>query len=607
MKKVPALCFALAAFLYASAANSRICFLGDTACQAGQFQAVGETPCAEQNSNLVYEYDRCERLVYGSPICNDSTGNYYEKGTCPAGYTDMKALEDKYVCIGETFGKDCGVECCEGTSPTDDKGDIMCGDQYQLCINNSEGSGEICTDKEGTKYTECTCSDSYSIKSSECEKTGLQGNYSDSCTDSDGNIWLKSCSCASGWSQTESLSCDTKCNYGGTPIEDIELPGSKLYCWKGCRCTEPPKCEISYQSDFDNYWAGYSVNSANGCNNLTVDCATLGYDTGTAGTGVTCKDGTEPYRCPFDHTKVYCESGINGSCEFITKADCEKTYFGSNCTVDSSKCYKPTSCKTGYGKTTAQCSNGEAGNWTLGQTDEYGCAVCQCESTCVNKISTIPGNATAVYENCTACNQTTQIISDFKCNEGYTKSQDGNSCVKITCSDNYARSAADCGTTGTLGWTLGTVTDDAGCYQCKMKTCPSGSSVGCTVHSYKTGMTNYYRGDTQCITCTTCPNNGYPIDSYSQCASGQIQIKSSDPNCFECKTAYDREQYGCNIEHAITVDADGNPTSDRYFDHCSCYWDDGYCNTAWVEEHGLCKKGDTHCFYCPGPTCSGGW
>ena len=486
---------------------------------------------------------------------------------------------------------------------------------YHLCINNSKGEGKSCTDSEGTKWTKCTCStNNYPIKSSECEKTGLQGDYSQTCTDSDGNIWLKSCSCASGWMQTSlvNIKCSTDGDCCACTVGDYtKLPGTSYYCWEGSECTDyesckKQKCAIASQSDFDKYWSGYDI--AGTCKNLTVDCAALGYDTCTAGTGVTCKDGTEPYRCPFDHTKVYCESGCSSSCEFITKADCELIYFGSNCTKDSAGCYKPTSCKTGYGKTTAQCSNGEAGNWTLGSADEYGCALCQCETTCVDKISTIPGNATAVYETCTACNQTTQIISDFKCNEGYTKSQDGKSCVEITCSDNYARSAADCGTTGTLGWTLGTVTDEAGCFKCEKKSCPTGTSVGCSIYSYKSGTTNYYRGNTQCIKCTTCPNNGYAIGSgKGGCDSGQIRVESSDPKCYECKTGYDREQYGCNIEHAITVDADGNPTSDKYFDHCSCYWDDGYCNTAWVEEHGLCKKGDTHCFYCPGPGCSGGW
>ena len=150
MKKVPALCFALAAFFYASAANCRICFLGDTACQAGQFLPEEGKPCANQNSDWVHEYDRCERLVYNSAVCNDSTGNYYEKGTCPAGYTDMNTLEDK-ICIGDTFGEECGVSCCNDE-------DIRCNDDYYLCINNSKGEGKSCTDAEGTKWTKCTCS-----------------------------------------------------------------------------------------------------------------------------------------------------------------------------------------------------------------------------------------------------------------------------------------------------------------------------------------------------------------------------------------------------------------------------------------------------------------
>ena len=315
--------------------------------------------------------------------------------------------------------------------------------------------------------------------------------------------------------------------------------------------------------------------------NPAGDCTTLGYSKDNV-------SGCEHYLyCPFDTAYKRCvtQTGTTADCSDYPLSSCPTgavcsacgTGSGSNITIR----YMVTACQAGYTKSGNTCVVATCSGYTL---------------------SSCPANG-----SCTSClSGTTTKYKLNSCNSGYVMS--GNSCVANFCSSGFAKTAADCGTTGTKGWTLGTDTDAAGCKKCEKKTCPTGTSVGCNVHSYKISTTNSYQGNTQCIKCTTCPNNGYAIGSgKGGCDSGQIRVESSDPKCYECKTGYDREQYGCNIEHAITVDADGNPTSDKYFDHCSCYWDDGYCNTAWVEEHGLCKKGDTHCFYCPGPGCSGGW
>lgn len=315
MKKLSVFCFVSAIFLYISPAYSRICFLADTDCQNGEFDVDKTYSCLEQNSNYVHEYDICSGLEYGSFVCNDSTGNYYNNNpACPSGYTNMYSLDDSYICTGSTFGEGCGLSCCLGTTTSGD--DIMCSDNYQLCENNSTGSGESCVDSEGTKYKECICSSS--TYSTQCNSEGLTPAYSNYCVDSDGEYWYTDCSCASGWTLTTlaNIKCNTddgccSCTVGAY----TKLPGTTdSYCWEGSNCYDyescKEKCTIAYQSDFDNFWSGYDVNDT--CSNLTVDCQTLGYTSGTAGTGVTCTDGTEPYRCPFDHTAVYCESGING-------------------------------------------------------------------------------------------------------------------------------------------------------------------------------------------------------------------------------------------------------------------------------------------------------
>ena len=327
--------------------------------------------------------------------------------------------------------------------------------------------------------------------------------------------------------------------------------------------------------------------------NPAGDCTTLGYSKDNV-------SGCEHYLyCPFDTAYKRCVKYGEGE------------------------------CSDGYVRTAEDCGDRGSSGWILGtDKDAAGCYKCE-QKTCPSGTSTSKtcsggkiAQASGDYAGNNACYKCVSCPSGYATSVSYcgsgnwaldknTQAADYAGCYKCVnqgCSDGFAKTAADCGTTGTKGWTLGTDTDAAGCKKCEKKTCPTGTSVGCNVHSYKISTTNSYQGNTQCIKCTTCPNNGYAIGSgKGGCDSGQIRVESSDPKCYECKTGYDREQYGCNIEHAITVDADGNPTSDKYFDHCSCYWDDGYCNTAWVEEHGLCKKGDTHCFYCPGPGCSGGW
>lgn len=528
MRKIPALCLALAAFFYASAAYSRICFLGDLDCQLGRFEAAEGVPCAEQGGDWVYEYDRCSQLVYGAPVCNDSTGNYYAPGTCPTGYTDMYSLsnQDKYICTSSTFGESCGVKCCKGSSATDEEGDIMCEADYVVCSNNSVGVGDSCTDKDGTKYKECICeSTQYPYT---CSETGLTANNSyDSCMDSSGNLYYAQCQCASGYTLTDTVTCENNCACDGTIIKPApQLPGTNQYCWQGCRCNddcEVNQCLIDFQSDFDTYWGGYDVNTK--CNNLTIDCATLGYNSGRAGTGTTCKDGTEPYRCPFDHTQVYCESGLESSCEFTEKTECETAYFNSVCSIDGAGCYNPTACRTGYGKTVEVCSAGDAGNWSLGSTDEYGCARCLCETTCIDKV-TPPANAEPVYEPCSACGSSTQIIIDFTCPTGYVKSSDGTSCEKVGCQDGYGKTVEECGNAG--GWTLGTL-DSSGCGKCTPKTCPVVSVNVGTGTSSGSGDIQKIQSttDADVENCGTYGSQGWTISPTSNFAGND--------RCYVCK------------------------------------------------------------------------
>lgn len=427
MKRLSILCLVVAGMLYSASAFASVCFLADTACQQGQYQVDDRRPCLEQNSNLIYEGKRCMGLIYGGVVCNDSTGNYFEEGSCPAGYVDFSTVDqDKYEC-GNSLLCD---RCCN---------DVRCKSKFKKCENNSvpantnpDNTCQETWSDNSIKYTECVCQNPYNQT---CDGKGVttSGNY---CIDSNGKTYWSACQCETGYFETSyaNIKCPSSCTYDCSSLGSYTpLPGTSNYCWSGAECRPAPEkpaetCKIVYQSDFDNFWEGYDA--ATNCRNLTVNCAILGYDTGKADTGVKCKDGTEPYRCPFDHTAVYCESGIEDSgCQYTTQSTCEMSYFGSTCTPDSKGCWNPNVCKDGYGKTTTQCSGGDAGNWTLGDADEYGCALCQCTSTCKNYTGGKPEHAQYTTATCESCGKKETVTTGWECNSGYHKNTAGTSCV----------------------------------------------------------------------------------------------------------------------------------------------------------------------------------
>ncbi len=426
MKRLSVLCLVVAGMLYSASAFASVCFLADTACQQGQYQVDDRRPCLEQNSNLVYEGKRCMGLIYGGVVCNDSTGNYFEEGSCPAGYVDFSTVDqDKYEC-GNSLLCD---RCCN---------DVRCKSKFKKCENNSvpantnpDNTCQETWSDNSIKYTECICQNPYNQT---CDGKGVttSGNY---CIDSNGKTFWSACQCDNGYFETSyaNIKCPSSCTYGCLNIGTYTpLPGTSNYCWSGAECAPEPEkpaetCKIVYQSDFDNFWEGYDA--ATNCRNLTVNCAVLGYDTGKADTGVMCKDGTEPYRCPFDHTAVYCESGIEDSgCQYTTQSTCEMSYFGSTCAPDSKGCWNPNACKDGYGKTKAQCSGGEEGNWSLGSSDEFGCALCQCTSTCKNYTGGKPEHAQYTTATCESCGKKETVTTGWECDDGYHKNSAGTGC-----------------------------------------------------------------------------------------------------------------------------------------------------------------------------------
>ncbi len=542
MKRLLALFFALAGVIYSSSTLAAVCFLADTECQEGKFAVDKTTPCRDQNSSWYHESQLCKGLVYGNVVCNDATGNYYEEGTCPSGYTDFRTVDTtKYKCADNPNGSLLCDRCCKN---------VVCLDKYHECKSNSvpKYPSDVCVEPaDGTKkYTECECHDPYKET---CTGTGITNGTGGYCVDDEGKRFYKDCQCSSGYTEVSlsDIKCPSRCEYDCLNLgTKVQLPGSNSkYCWTGAECKPKPEpqCTISYQSDFDNFWQGYDA--ATDCTNLTVDCNTLGYDTGSAETGVKCKDGSEPYRCPFDHAMVYCESGIEDTgdtCTYTTASECETYYFGSLCRADGNGCYNPYACATGYGKTIKECSGGKAGNWSLGGYDAFGCSECKCTRVCDNEYTgSLPDNAEWVSGSCDSCGITTTVHIGWKCKTGYQKNAAGTGCILSTCPTGYAKTADDCYNKGSAGWSLDLTDkyDSTDCYKCTAKSCEVGYSTDVTTceAGYEI-VTNGYSGEQECKKCDKSPcSAGYSdtITSETDCSAGYSFKQDPDnPLCGMC-------------------------------------------------------------------------
>ena len=570
MKRLPILCLVVAGILYSASAFASVCFLADTACQQGQYQVDDRLPCLDQNSKWIHEGKRCMGLAYGGVVCNDSTGNYFEEGSCPAGYVDFSTVDqDKYEC-GNSLLCD---RCCNN---------VRCKSKFKKCENNSVPAStnpdDICQEQEPDntiKYTRCICQKPYEQT---CDGKGVttSGNY---CIDSAGQTFWSACQCESGYFETlySNIKCPSSCTYGCLNLGTYTpLPGTSNYCWSGAECAPEPEkpietCTIVYQSDFDNFWQGYDA--ATDCKNLTVDCTTLGYDTGKADTGVMCKDGSEPYRCPFDHTAVYCESGIEeSSCEFATQATCEMEYFGSACTPDSKGCWNPNACKDGYGKTTTQCSGRDAGNWSLGNADEYGCALCQCTSTCTNYTGGKPEHAKYTTGTCKSCGKTETVTTGWECISPFVNNESNTDCVcPVVCPEPMTTKPAhshfgkiECNMCGEIKYIDSFWECDDGfryeksCDCCVLDTdCKSFVGTTCMPHAQ----------------CTSDTTNGVTIYTFSKCdeANGYFLANCE---CVCTQTCSDKVTSKPEHSQYVEVDCTACGVSTKIKDHWEC--DDGY-------------------------------
>lgn len=339
MKKISHLIAVAAILLYSAASHARICFLADLSCQEAGF--------ASENQCSIGGPQNCPQAKNYTLVCEDSRGKHYRDDGCQSGWCNLNNLSadvrDNY-----TFTSRCeecvkGATCKVGFTQCDNKKHIntTSNPQGPICYS----LGDNCQiNKEQPLYWNCKCHSRFSITEDQCKGEGLK--LGDFCVDADKGTLYDSCACADGWQDSK----DGNCKYGAEKTAH-KPDGSSCY-----KCRTEPGCDagetyVSTQkydcnetnqtpsfrrsgdgwcascvckdrtSDFDAFWKQYYAEPSNatpantcamGQGKIEYNCEKLGYDTGKAITGKKCSDGTEPYRCPFDHEQVYCASGISG-------------------------------------------------------------------------------------------------------------------------------------------------------------------------------------------------------------------------------------------------------------------------------------------------------
>lgn len=253
--------------------------------------------------------------------------------------------------------------------------------------------------------------------------------------------------------------------YANDRFHRFAMTPSKTEC---CIYATEKACENAYANS-------ECTQDAKGCYNPTsckTDYATSASGCGTSGANgwsVGTKDGNgcgkcSPLTCTDPSSTSYntvdaCKTKLGAPTTTGIKSTTTGKYAGNtacytcSCTCDSST-YKWEEGEVGGGTLSGQCCNG------LYKT---------CTKNCPAAV-TPPANATGVKTTCSDCGETTEIVTSWSCNTGYTKS--GNTCVPAGCptgtSTDYT-DASKCGYPSTIGAKVVATDSVSGgktCYEC---------------------------------------------------------------------------------------------------------------------------------------------
>ncbi|MDY4885392.1 MAG: hypothetical protein SO141_03980 [Alphaproteobacteria bacterium] len=482
--------------------------------------------------------------------CDD--GYKEQSSTCVCATTCTDKISDKPANASWVYGNctACGVssriktgfQCLSGYTGSDCHCATTCADTYTGTLPAyAHYDTETCTacGVSTTIKTGWSCNSGYVKVGNTCQK------------------YYNSCSAAGYLSSPKSnATCSTVSVYTSS--------GSTMTCYSGCTC--------------NSGYTGDPCVCATTCNDKVTskpDNASYTYESCTAcGSSYSIKSG---WTC----NSGYVESGNSCVCPsgtYSTKAACENANSYSNCTIDV-KCYKPTSCKSGYAKSASAC--GSKSGWKLGTTtDAFGCHQCNKKECPTIKVKypiygSSSGSAAFTYRN-----------------------------VKATTNG----SEAACGTLASKGWSTvltGSYSGDDACWVCEPKFCPFGYSTDKTSIAdcgdsslWSFNLASTAAGDDLCGKCTrkttTCPS-GYTagLNNVSKCGSSGAKgwTLKTQGNCGKCVA---KECVAGMSENTTGEKVSGVPLGSYeksyYFDFSpnAYYTGDARCGTFTLKPEEIC-------------------
>ena len=435
--------------------------------------ATGTTPCTG-----------CGSTVNTAWKCNS---NYCKSGSA------CKAICSSTYKYSTAIANATMTGACTGAKGTSQGNCTSTGTYYSgfTCNTNYCKSGDSCKKICSSTTYPLTSTVSNATMGSSC--TGYRGTSKGSCSTSSSATYYSGFTCNANYCKSGSgckAICSSTYKYS-TAIANATMTGACT----GAKGTSKGSCTST-----GTYYSGFTCNdgyvkSGNSCVAATCN---LGCKTNVAACGKLGSSGwTLGANCNLSGTS-WCKKCTARSCprgSSTTAKTCSakqkkvtKGYSGDTaCTVCST-------CKTNYASAASGCGTRGATGWKLGITkDSIGCYICTAKA-CPSG-SHVEGN----FQIACPVNQE-KVLTGYSGDSPCYKCQ-----IRPACSSGYARRAADCGTTGTSGWNLGTRKDSAGCYKCTAKSCPSGSSTTTTrcLQGGYTLQTVGYSGDKACNKCVS--------------------------------------------------------------------------------------------------------
>ena len=575
--------------VYTTDGSALRCYTNCT-CNEGFIEKDHE--CVEFIDCSAYTLKTCPE----NATCSTCTDNYdntthkFEK--CNSGYKEQSG-----VCVCEKVCSDTFTGTIPANGTAVKEACTACG------ITSEIVTGFTCKDgyvkKDGNCVPKIDCS-SYPLSSCPDNATCSK------CTDNDGNSSYRFDNCNSGYKEQSGICvCEKVCSdtFTGTVPENATL--------KTETCTA---CGVS-----TTIKTGYSCNNGYSDKNGACVCSTVCENTYTGAIPENASATTEQCTACGKTTTITtgftCNGGYNkqgNSC--VCAKVCKDTYTGgipANAKALTELC---TAC-------------GETSEIVIGFTCNSGYNQsgnsCVCAKTCADTYTgSIPANATATTEQCTACGVSSTIITGYTCKSGYEG--DDCHCSKV-CSDTYTGSiptnatatketCVACGVSKSIvtGWTCNTGYMKVGntcekiidCSSHTLTSCPSHANCsqctdnsGKTTYRFESCTSEYTLSGGVCVCAKTCAdvvttkpaNSTFTTEVCTACGSSTT-IKTG----WTCNSGYEDKSGACVCKKTCTDTYTGNLPDSAYYttETCVACGISSTIKTGWACNSGYHKSGN---------------